>query len=58
MLKESKNKMITGNEENVQNKAVAPKTEHYLFPEHGVTVEASSLEEAHEKLEAIIKKKK
>lgn len=56
MIEEAANKMMTGKE--IKNKATAPKTEPYLFPEHGVTVEASSLEEAHEKLEAIIKKKK
>jgi hypothetical protein len=51
MLKDE-NKMITGKEKFVQNK------ELYFFPDHGVTVEASSQEEAYQELQALINKKK
>lgn len=55
MLK-GENKMITGKEKNVKNKAVE-KTDEYFFPEHSVTITASSQEEAYQKLQAIINKK-
>lgn len=61
MLKdEIQNKMIDGKEKNVKNKSIKENgatKEAYFFPDHGVTVFASSQEEAHEELQAIIKKK-
>lgn len=52
MIEKADNKMMTGKE--IKNKEV--QTEPYLFPEHGVTVEASSQEEAHKKLQEILAK--
>ena len=52
MLENSKNKMMTGKE--IKNKGVE---EPYLFPEHGITIVASSQEEANEKLLIILKDK-
>lgn len=46
------NKMLTGKE--IKNKAI---TESYFFPEHGITVEASSMEEAEKKLQVTLSKK-
>lgn len=53
MIDKADNKMMTGKD--IKNKTV--QTEPYLFPEHGVTVEASSQEEAHQKLQEILTKK-
>lgn len=54
MLKdEAQNKMMSNKD--IKNKDVLTT---YFFPEHGITVEASSTEEAEQKLQVILSKKK
>lgn len=54
MLKDSKNKMMSSDDKEVKNKGV---DEPYFFPEHGITVQATSQEEAQEKLLVILEDK-
>jgi hypothetical protein len=53
MIDKLQNKMI--NSEDVKKKDGS--VEGYFFPDYGITIEASSLEEAEEKLKVIINKK-
>lgn len=54
MIEEAENKMMKP--EDVKKKgAVQNIGEAYFFPEHGISVTASSLEEANEKLQAKLK---
>lgn len=54
MIQEADNKMMTSKD--IKNKGVT--TDAYFFPEHGITVEASSQEEALKKLQVILSKNK
>jgi hypothetical protein len=53
MIKDTQNKMINESE----NKEVST-LQDYVFPDHGVTVQATSHDEAVKKLEEIINKNK
>lgn len=52
--KPQKNKMMSKEDKPVKTKNIGP-LKPYLFPNHGVTVQARSLEEAEEKLLEILK---
>jgi len=53
MIENAQNKMMKN--EDVKNKAIE---EDYFFPEHSVTIKATSQEEAHKKLSIILSKDK
>lgn len=52
MIEKADNKMMTGKD--IKNKDISTP---YFFPEHGITVDASSTEEAEQKLQEILIKK-
>ena len=53
-IEKSENKML--GKDTIKNKAAEER--EYFFPEHEITVKATSIEEAGEKLKAIINDKK
>lgn len=53
MIEKSQNKMMTNKD--IKNKDVL---DTFFFPDHCITVEAVSIEEATKKLQAILKEKK
>lgn len=53
MIEKADNKMMTNKD--IKNKAIE---EDYFFPEHGVTIKATSQEDAHKKLSIILSKDK
>ncbi len=57
MMESTNNKMM--NSKDAKNKDIPenPELESFFFPEHGVTVSATSIEEATKKVEKIINKK-
>lgn len=57
MIKGEKDKMIRGEEKNIETKKAIVTLKDYSFPAYGITVKAGSLKEAEEKLLIIIKKK-
>lgn len=58
MIKGESDKMMKGDESNVEVKSKKPRkeTRPYSFPAYGITIEAESVEEAEKKLLEIINK--